>query len=545
MIGEERWPLVGAAGMRALDRHTIETIGVPAELLMESAGRAVAEAALELRPRGAAVDVLVGPGSNGGDGLVAARHLQLLGVAVRALCVGDPAALRGEAGANAARARAAGVALQSFALELAPAALLVDAIFGTGLARPVEGVAARAIDWIEAARARGSLVLAVDLPSGLDADTGQPLGRAVCADATLTLGLPKLGLAQEPGRSLAGRVRVARIGIADSAPGLRAEAELWTRAGAGRRLPPRPRAGHKGSFGHVLVVAGSVGKTGAAALAAAGAGRVGAGLVTVACPAGLNDVMEGLCTEAMTAPVPDTKERCFAAGAEDALLGLAETRDVVALGPGIGTHPETVSLVRALAARLERPLVLDADGLNALGNAVGVLKARSAPSILTPHPGEAGRLLGISTQEVNRDRVGAARRLAESSGGVVLLKGAASVIAAPDGRVVLNPTGGPALATGGTGDVLTGVVVGLLAQGLDARDAAALGAFVHGLAADRLAARRGGAGLLAGDVAAELPATLRTLRRAAEAGDDAGGGGGKGGGRRAGAGRLSLPFPEP
>ena len=545
MIGEEHWPLVGAATMRALDRHTIETLGVPGELLMESAGRAVAEAALELRPPGAAVDVLVGPGSNGGDGLVAARHLHLLGVVVRALCAADPAALRGDAGANAARARAAGVPLQAFAPELAPAPLLVDALFGTGLARAVEGTAARAIAWIEAARRAGSRVLAVDLPSGLDADTGQPLGEAVRADATLTLGLPKLGLAQEPGRSLAGRVRVARIGIADAGPGLRPDAELWTRRGAGGRLPARPRAGHKGSFGHVLVVAGSVGKTGAAALAAAGAGRSGAGLVTVACPAGLNDVLEGLCTEAMTAPVPDTKERCFAAAAEDALLALAEARDAVALGPGIGTHPETVSLVRSLAARLERPLVLDADGLNALGPAVGVLKARRAPSILTPHPGEAARLLGISTQEVNRDRVGAARRLAEASGGVVLLKGAASVIAAPDGRVVLNPTGGPALASGGTGDVLTGVVAGLLGQGLEARDAAALGAFVHGLAGDRLATRRGPAGLLAGDVAAELPATFRALRRAAEAGEDAGGGAARGRERRSGAGRLSLPFPEP
>ena len=270
------WPLVGAEGMRALDRHTIEELGVPGPVLMESAGRAVAEAVLARRPR--RVHVVCGAGNNGGDGLVAARHLHALGVEVDVALLGAP---RGDAAAQLERARAFGVAEG----DGAGADLIVDAIFGTGLARAVEGAAARAI---QAINAREACVVAVDLPSGLDADTGQVHGVAVRADETITFGLPKLGLALEPGRSLAGAVSVARIGIAERAPGVEAEAELWTRAGAAALLPERRSEGHKGSFGHVLVVAGAEGKTVAAALATRAAIRGGAGLVTLACPAGLN-----------------------------------------------------------------------------------------------------------------------------------------------------------------------------------------------------------------------------------------------------------------
>ncbi len=281
----------------------------------------------------------------------------------------------------------------------------------------------------------------------------------------------------------------------------------------------------------MLVVAGSLGKTGAAALAAEGALRAGAGLVTLACPAGLNEILEVKCTEAMTAPVPDTEEHAFAAESEEAILALARERDVVALGPGIGRSAETRSLVRGLAKRLERPLVIDADGLFALAADPASLKARRAPTIVTPHPGEAARLLGVASADVNRARPSVARRLAERTGAVVLLKGAASVVAAADGRLRINPTGGPALGSGGTGDVLTGVVAALLAQGLEAFEAAALAAFVHGHAGDRIEARSGPAGLVAGDLAAELPPAMDELRAAARLGvrSDA----------------LALPFPEP
>ncbi len=521
--------------MRGLDRFTIETLGVPGELLMESAGRAVAVAALGLGAAERGCWVVCGGGNNGGDGWVAARHLHLQGVPVRAVSVVDPEGLRGDAAANLARARAAGVAEAGTRFRPEAGAVVVDAIFGTGLARPLEGDAAAWVKRVNAARTRDACrVLAVDLPSGLDADTGQVQGVAVAADATLTLGLPKLGLALEPGRGLAGRIEVARIGIADETPEHTPEAGLLTRAGAGARLPARPAAGHKGSFGHVLVIAGSQGKTGAAALAAEGAGRVGAGLVTLACPAGLNPILEAKCTEAMTAPVPETSAHAFALEAEKPLLDLVSGRDVVALGPGIGRADETTDLVRRLAAEIERPLVLDADGVVAFADEPEGLAARRSATVVTPHPGEAAALGVGRTAEINADRVGAARRLAERTGAVAVLKGAATVVAAPDGRLGVNPTGGPALATGGTGDVLTGVIAGLLGQGLDAFEAARVGVFLHGHAADVLAARRGEVGVLAGDLAGALPESARALRLDARQG--------QGSGPRAG---DAVAFPEP
>jgi hydroxyethylthiazole kinase-like uncharacterized protein yjeF len=539
--GVEDWLLVDAEGMRLRDRHTIETLAVPAALLMESAGRSVAGEALVLGAAARGVFVVCGSGNNGGDGLVAARHLHLLGVRTRVALLGDGERLSGDAAANLLRARAAGVAFAS--AEAAPRSgeVVVDAIFGTGLTRAVEGAAAEAIARIDRGRREaGCRVLSVDLPSGLCADTGQPLGACVAADVSVTLGHPKLGLALEPGRSLAGRIRVARIGIADTAPGAPAGATLWTRAGAARRLPHRASDGHKGSFGHVLVIAGSEGRAGAAALAAHGAGRAGAGLVTIACPASLSDILQLKCTEAMTAPVPETRRRALSIRAEKDLRDLAAARDVVALGPGIGGDPETVALVRALAPILERPLVLDADGLNAIAADPTLLKARRHATIVTPHPGEAARLLGLRGQEINADRVGMARALCARTGAVVVLKGAATVTAAPDGRVAVNPTGGPLLGTGGSGDVLTGVIAGFLAQGMAPFEAGALGAFVHGLAADGLADRNGPAGALAEDVAAEIPVAMGQLRRDRSQ---------TMGGRRetadADARGLSLSFPEP
>jgi len=517
VIGAGIWPLVDAASMRALDHHTIETLGVPGDVLMESAGRAVAEAVLRALPRLPAPSrtgvVLCGGGNNGGDGLVVARHLHLAGVDVRIRIVGDPDRLSGDAGANRDRARRLGVPFEEASRGLPDRGVFVDAIFGTGLARDVEGAAADAIRSLNAARddARGGvIVIAVDVPSGLSSDTGQPLGVAVRADRTVTIGLPKLGLTLEPGRSLAGAVEVARIGIADDAPGVEHRARLWTRGGAGRKLPRRPPDGHKGTFGHVLVVAGSEGKTGAAALAALGAARGGAGLVTIACPAGLNDILEVKCTEAMTAPVADTADRALAAAAEDAVLALAAERDVVAMGAGVGRSLETGALMQALAKRLDKPRVIDADGLFALRDEPGSLRSREAATVLTPHPGEAASLLGCRAAEVNRDRVGAARSLADRTGAVVLLKGAASVAADPGGQVIVNPTGGPALAAGGTGDVLLGLVAAYLAQGMAPLEAAALAAFVHGFSADRLAAA-GAAGVMASDVANGIPAAVHAL----------------------------------
>ncbi len=513
------WPLVSAEEMRGLDRHTIATLGVDGEILMESAGRAVTERVLALLHESAVGDdpvvIVCGGGNNGGDGFVVARHLAVLGVPVYVALLGRVERLPPDAARNHERMLAFGVALHEGLPQLPAVGLIVDALFGTGLARPLEGAAAEAVAWINVQAACGVPVVAVDLPSGLDADTGQVLGVAVRASETVTVGLPKIGLCLEPGRDHAGKIHVARIGIVDEAPDTSPRAELWTRPNAAARLPARPAAGHKGSFGHVLVIAGSRGKTGAAHLAALGCARAGAGLVTVACPAGVGEILEVKTTEAMTAPVPDTEDHSLAIASASRLLALAHERDIVAVGPGIGLHAETVSLMHELAKRVERPMVIDADGLNAFADEAGtlaLLNARSEPTILTPHPGEAARLLGSTSAAVNGDRVGAARRLAERSGAVVVLKGAATVVADPEGRVAINPTGGPALGTGGTGDVLTGVVAGLFAQGLGAFEAATLGVFIHGDAADRIAARSGASGLLASELADEVPACCASLR---------------------------------
>jgi NAD(P)H-hydrate epimerase len=504
----DRWPLATAAEMRALDRHTIEALGVPGELLMESAGQALATHALALRGRRGEVWCVCGAGNNGGDGFVVARLLALRGVRARIWLVGDRARFTPEAAANFARAERAGVPLAKG--KPPPGSVIVDAIFGIGLARKVEGSAARAIRRINGWRPACKL-LAVDVPSGVDADTGQVLGVAAQADVTLAIGLPKLGLTQEPARSHAGEIVVARIGIADGAPGVALEAECWTRAAAARALPARPRGGHKGTFGHVLVAGGSRGKAGAAALAARGAARGGAGLVSVACPRSQSAILQRTSAETMTAPVAESARGGFAKGAEDELLALARERAALVLGPGCGRDAEARAVLRAVACGASVPLVLDADGLVAFEGRLRELRARSAPTVLTPHPGEAGLLLGLTPKQVSAARPSHARFLARETGAIVVLKGAGTVVADPSGRIAVNPTGGPVLGTGGTGDVLAGLVGALLAQRVAPFDAAALAAFVHGAAGDLVAERRGSRGALAGEIADAIPEVTHAL----------------------------------
>ncbi len=545
-MGDTAWSLVGSARMQALDRFTIDELGIPGEILMESAGRAVLEAVLErhqpaLESRRSEVLVLCGTGNNGGDGLVVARHLRQLGLPVRVGLLGGDSRATGDAAANLARARAVGVPIEGEDVALPESGVIVDAIFGTGLSRDVDGAAARWIERVASARRSRRLdVISVDLPSGIDADTGQVLGVAITADCTITLGSPKIGLTLEPGRSLAGRIHVARIGIVDRLPDEmenegRLAAQLWHDGFVATQLPRRPAAGHKGSFGHVLVIAGSEGKTGAAALCATAAARAGAGLVTIACPRSLNDILEVKCTEAMTVAVDETSARGLAESGLARIVALAAERDAVALGPGIGVAPDATALVHGLAEKIGVPLVLDADALNALARDVSALRARPAATVLTPHPGEAARLLGTTPSEINRDRVGAARELAARSGSVVALKGAATVCAEPGGRVIINPTGGPNLASGGSGDVLTGIVAALLAQGVAPLAAAATAVYWHGRAGDLLARRHGAAGTLAHELADELPAAAVGIREARQDGRST---------RPVRTGTL-VPFPHP
>ncbi|HSA61812.1 MAG TPA: NAD(P)H-hydrate dehydratase [Nitrospiraceae bacterium] len=512
--------IITAGQMQELDRRTIAEARIPGTTLMERAGSGVADCIEEIfgTPRGKVITVLCGKGNNGGDGFVAARLLHSRRAKVHVLALAPVSELSRDAatmyrqfvraaGKSAVRAYTSMSQAQSL---MRHSDILVDALLGTGLSSEVAGRYAEAIDSINQA---GRPVVAVDLPSGLHADSGAILGRAVRASHTVTFGLPKLGLYQNQGIDLAGRVAIIDIGIPQTfIDAVQSRTTLITSSFVRASLPARRQSSHKGTFGHAGIIAGSVGKTGAAAMAAKAALRVGAGLVTIAIPASINDVLEAKLLEAMTVPMPDTKARTFSRTAFDRLTAFITARTAVAIGPGLSTHPETVELVQALVKQLDRPAVLDADALNALAGRASLLTECKTPPILTPHPGEMARLeIDATPQTVNADRIGTATRFARERGVFVVLKGARTVIARPDGAVAICPTGNPGMATAGTGDVLTGMIVGLLAQGLAPWEAACVATYLHGYAGDLAAADKGPAGLIAGDVLEQIPHALKTV----------------------------------
>jgi NAD(P)H-hydrate epimerase len=515
-------PLLTAEAMRAADRRAIDRLGVAGLVLMENAGReAVDLMERAFGPlRGRRVVVLCGRGNNGGDGFVAARHLEARGVRVDAWLAGAGGELRGEAAANLAILRqggvpvrevvetAGGVDLGPLRAALGTADLVIDALLGTGTRGAATGLVAAVIATVNES---GRPVCALDLPSGLSADTGTAEGPAIRARLTVTFGLPKLGLFLGAGAVLAGRVEIADLGVPRDWLATESSVALLEAGDVRAALPPRPLEAHKGRYGHVLVVAGALGKTGAAVLTCRGALRSGAGLVTCALPASQQPVVAGHLPEAMTEALPETVAHTPSAKAVDRILELAAARQSLVVGPGAGLDPETQALMREIARETACPTVIDADGLTALVGQVGLLREARGPRILTPHPGEAARLLGTSAGAVQADRLGSARRLAEASGAVVALKGAGTVVARPDGIATLNPTGNPGMATGGMGDVLSGIVGGLLAQGVEVAAATRAAVYLHGLAGDLLAAQTGGAGLLAGEVADLVPAAIRRV----------------------------------
>ena len=504
------WPCPTADEMRAVDADAISRLGIPARTLMEAAGRAVADAIASHYPWSRRPLVACGPGNNGGDGYVVARLLgeQGRGVGPRVLELSQLARQSPESKANRDLCAAAGVEIRSGADAAAAALsdrdLVVDALFGVGLSRPVTGEAAALLGALAGA---GLPIVSVDIASGQSSDTGLPLGFALEPALTVALGLPKLGQALVP---VAARVLVADIGFpAESVARAGIRAHLLTRAAARALLPPRPATGHKGTFGHALVVGGSLGKTGAALLSALGALRSGVGLVSIAAPRALVPVYAAQLAEAMCVPLPDGGSGELAASHSAELLREAAARDALVLGPGLGQAQGAAALARALATGAAVPAVVDADALNAFAGELESLRAR-APRVLTPHPGEAARLLGRDTAAVQADRAGAARALAARAQAVVVLKGARTVVAGPEGELSINPTGGPGLAAGGSGDVLAGVLAALLARGLSAWDAARLGVYLHGLAGD-LGPLQGG---LASELAGRIPAAWRQLAEA-------------------------------
>jgi len=521
--------VLNAAQMREADRRTIDDIGIPSLVLMENAGRQ-AVAAMEAMYSDLSdrqVAVLCGRGNNGGDGFVIARTLVQRGIDVAVFLIGSVGDVRGDARVNLEILGRLGLTVvevadsQAWELhfsEVSDCTLIVDAIFGTGLNAPVSGFIESVIADVNTS---GLPVVSIDLPSGLSADSAEPIGPSIEAGLTITIAAPKLPLVLPPGELRAGDIVIADIGIPievlDNVTGPRVE--LLTRGAMREIVVPRTADSHKGDYGRVLLVAGSRGKTGAAHLAAVGALRSGAGLVTVATPASCQPVLAGMAPEYMTEALEEA-DGGLAVDEIDRVLEMA--RDVVAIGPGLGQAPATRNFIQQIVDRATMPLVIDADGLNAFASAPDRLTGREGRDIIiTPHPGEMARLVGMSTHEVQAHRLEIARNFASAHRLFVVLKGHRTLIATPDGKVFINPTGNPGMATGGTGDVLTGMIAAWLAQLLDAEAACKLAVYLHGLAGDLAEADEGEVAMTSADVAGHLGDAMLELtarrKRAADA----------------------------
>lgn len=513
--------VVTASQMRQLDRRATEEYGIPSLLLMENAG---VQAVLELerafphltRSR---VAVVCGKGNNGGDGLVVARHLFDRGITVEVFLLARQVEIKGDAGTNLDIIRKLGAPIYEVTTSqeieairgaIERADVVVDAILGTGTTGPAKGLFGEAIDLLNRS---GKPIVALDIPSGLNSDEGVIPEPSINAVLTVTFGLPKRGLILYPAASCAGRVVTVDIGLPRQLltdPLL--DVSLVQAEDLVSALPPRDPNAHKGTYGHVLVLAGSPGKTGAAAMCALSVLRIGAGLVTLALPESLNDAMEAKLTEVMTEPLPETRERTIAHAALERVLDLMQGKRVIAIGPGLSIHPETAELIRAVVKTAKAQIVVDADGINALGPNLEMLRDVALPPILTPHPGELARLLGVDRDEVARHRIPIAQKVATSFGVHLVLKGARTLIANPEGRVAINMTGNPGMATGGTGDVLTGLIAGLLAQGVSAGLAVKAAVYLHGLAGDLAAEAVGQEAMVASDLMAQIPEAIRQLK---------------------------------
>ena len=521
--------VVTATQMAALEQASVR-LGVSTDALMEKAGLAVAEAARQLLngAAGARIVVLVGPGNNGADGLVAARHLRRWGAEVTVYLV----TRRPEFDPKLELARRYGVAALSSdddpgltGLEglLANCRLVIDAVLGTGRARPLSGVARDAMLRLKNRRATVGfpLVLALDLPTGLDADTGEVDPACPAADLTVALGCPKVGLLAFPGASYVGELRVADIGLPLAlGEGVEILLELLTPEWVGRRLPARPLDSHKGSFGHALVVAGSRNYVGAAFLASQAAVRAGTGLVTLAAPRSVYSIAASKLTEVVHLPLPEDAEGWVHQDGAELILNNLDRYTTLLVGCGLGWSEGTGDFVGRLLLDHQHspPMVIDADGLNNLSGLPDWWQRLGGPAVVTPHPGEMATLTGASAAAVQQDRTSSARRWSSRWGVVVALKGAHTVIAEPGGMVRISPFANPGLASGGTGDVLSGIIAGLMAQGLPPGDAACCGVYLHGRTAETVRKKLGDTGTIASDLINVLPETIKGLRQGAGAG---------------------------
>ncbi|MFH1481707.1 MAG: NAD(P)H-hydrate dehydratase, partial [Pseudomonadota bacterium] len=514
--------LVLAAEMREMDRLTIQELGIPGVVLMENAARGATRLFMDhFSPRGGAhVVVLCGPGNNGGDGYVMARYLHEAGLKITVLVLSRLASISGDALTNLDIIRRMNLEIKEVPDPeqwercrqiMDECHYIIDGILGTGLNSPVRGFYRHVI---EEANSMRKPIMAIDIPSGVHADTGQIMGTAIEAGLTVTFGFPKPGQLIFPGAGLVGRLTSVDIGIPEIiANRIPARYHMMEPIDFTNMSWSEKQDIHKGNRGHLLVLAGSTGKTGAATLTALGALRAGAGLVTVGVPKSLNPILENKLTEAMTVPLPETPEGSLSLAAENEIGILMDGKTALAIGPGISTHEETVSLIRHIIKKCPLPMVIDADGLNALSGEMGSLAHCKGRVVLTPHPGEMGRLTGMTTAAIQADRIGIATRFAGEHGCCLVLKGAGTLVAEPEGRIYINPTGNPALSSGGSGDVLTGFIGGFLARRWPLVKAALGGVYLHGIAADLLAEEMGETGVLAGELHGMLPGIMHSLSR--------------------------------
>jgi NAD(P)H-hydrate epimerase len=512
--------LVTSSEMQEMDRQTIESFGIPGRLLMENAGREATRILLDhfsgcIKRH---VGVIAGRGNNGGDGFVIARCLAQKGVDVRVYLLAKSNAVKGDAAANLTLLSSLEIpliempdktAFSKHKSKMRDCDLWVDAVFGTGLKSEVKGYFRDVINFINSL---DKPIFAVDIPSGLNSDTGQPCGTCIRAHSTATFGFAKTGHFLYPGAAYTGTLKIMDIGIPSQiAEKVGPKQYLLTVKQIRSYFHPRPADTHKGRTGHLLIVAGSPGKTGAAAMTAMSAMRTGAGLVTLGIPKSLNPVVESQVLEAMTEPLPELQDQILGESAFDAIMNLISQKKCLAIGPGLGQAEDTKNLVCRIITESPIPVIVDADGLNHLAGNTAILKKLKVAIILTPHPGEMARLMDTTVADVQHDRIKSARDFAVNFNAHVVLKGARTVVAHPDGKAYVNPTGNSGMASGGMGDVLTGVIASLITQGFTPEAAAHTGVYLHGAAADTLAEAIAPFGYLASDVMHAIPGEIKKL----------------------------------
>jgi NAD(P)H-hydrate epimerase len=514
--------VVQASEMQEMDRLAIQDLGIPGVVLMENAARDASRVFLEhFQPSNdARVLILCGSGNNGGDGYVMARYLHQAGLCIKVVILSPDEKITGDALVNLEIIRKMDLDIihvshqdewDSLRSALYDFDYIIDGILGTGLHSDVRGLYARIIDDVNASQ---KPIMAIDIPSGLNADNGQIMGTAVRAELTVTFGFPKIGQVIFPGVERVGRLIRVDIGIPNAVSDRIKSVYSLIEPGDFTHLFHLEKMDmHKGDKGHLLILAGSPGKTGAAALSALGALRAGAGLVTVGIPKSLNPILEVKLTEGMTAPLPETSDGSLALEAEKDIEQLIPGKTAMAIGPGLSTHPETCALVKRIISRYDLPLVIDADGLNALVGGLEVLSTHKEKIILTPHPGEIGRLVGRKNVDIQADRMGTVSAFIRDHGCYLVLKGARTLIGEPNGTIHINPTGNPALSSAGSGDVLTGVIAGFMARQWPLCKAVVAGIYLHGLAADLLAEEKGHAGVLASELLNVFPNLMASLER--------------------------------